>query len=201
MPTGTEKAKRRVERRHHKVDRLPKFLRDQLADRFQQGETYDELVRWLDTKGYKVGRSSIHRWGREFENNLRDLKVLREQAACLVGEMAGKPATELNELAEQTAVQSLLELQMAARRLRVEGGAEDEEVVKRGTALAARAAHALASLGHSASERERVKLEFNKRFAASRKAAAEAAKGALEASGATKESVVEVVDKILGIGG
>lgn len=192
---GKRKPSRRVKRRHHKVDRLPAKVRDELARRFQSGETYSDLVAWLETKGHKVGRSSVHRWGSRFQRQLEKLRTWREAAQTIVADLAGKPATELNEAAEQTAVQmlfeSLIDLQEAG-----EGG---PDLPKRAAVLSS-LSHALSGLGYSAANRERLKLAFARELDRDKADAAKAAAGALESAGAPKEKVSEVVDRILGIG-
>ena len=207
----SENAKtRRVERRHHKVDRLPRRLRDELARRFQAGETYDGLVTWLASEGHEVGRSSVHRWGSRFQRHLEKLRAWREAAQTVVADLEGKPATELNEAAEQTAVQmifeALVDLQETAEApaaAKGEGGGEApaRPDLKRRAATLSSLAHALSGLGYSAANRERLKLAFAREFQADKQAAAETASKALQSAGAASETVTEVVDRILGIGG
>jgi len=194
-PAGS---RRRIERRHHKVDRLPRAVRDELARRFQAGETYDELVAWLEAKGHAVGRSSVHRWGSRFQRNLEKLRTWREAAQTIVADLAGKPATELNEAAEQTAVQMLFESLVDLQEAPPEDG-EGPDLKKRAAVLSS-LSHALTGLGYSAANRERLKLAFARGFEGEKKAAAKAAESALETAGAPKEKVTEVVDRILGIG-
>lgn len=186
-------AKRQIERTHHKVDRLPRKVRDELARRFQAGETYDALVAWLSGEGHEVGRSSVHRWGSRFQRHLEKLRAWREAAQTVVADAAGKPATELNEAAEQTAVQMVFEALLDLQ----ETAAEDPK--KRAATLSS-LAHALSGLGYSAANRERLKLAFAREFQADKKAAAESASTALKAAGAESETVTQVVDRILGIG-
>lgn len=199
---------RRVERRHHKVDRLPAAVRDELARRFQAGETYEALVAYLASKGHAVGRSSVHRWGSQFQRRLERLRALREQAQGLVAEVQGKPATELNEVAEQTAVQMMFEYLLelaelpAAGAEGAAGGAEAEARpdVEARSGILARVGRALSDLGRSASGREALKLAFRREFEQAKTEAADTAKAALEQAGASTESVAAVVDRILGIG-
>jgi len=206
----SENAKtRQVERRHHKVDRLPREIRDELARRFQAGETYDRLVAWLAAEGHQVGRSSVHRWGSRFQRHLEKLRAWREAAQTVVADLEGKPATELNEAAEQTAVQmifeALVDLQEAATAEPAAAdagglGGPPADIKKRAATLSS-LAHALSGLGYSAANRERLKLAFAREFQADKEAAAKTATEALRAAGAERETVTQVVDRILGIGG
>jgi len=192
---------RRVERRHHKAEALPREVRDELAKRFQAGETYDALVAWLQSKGHEIGRSSVHRWGAQFQRDLERLRTVREAMQTLVADVAGKPATELNEVAEQMAVQFLLELVLDLNRAGAGEGDEAAPDLAKRTKILSSAAHALANLGDSATGRERLKAAFAKQFAVQKEAVAGDAKKVLQAAGATKEAVSEVVDKILHLGG
>ena len=185
---------RRIERRHHKVDRLPRAVRDELARRFQSGETYDELVRWLESKGHAVGRSSVHRWGSQFQRSLERLRTWREAAQTIVADLKGKPATELNEAAEQTAVQMLFESLVNLQEAPSEDG-EGPDLKKRAAILSS-LSHALTGLGYSAANRERLKLAFRKEFAEEAVKKVEAAVGDAKVKG---KSVVETVREALRI--
>jgi hypothetical protein len=195
-PKPPNPRRRRIERRHHKAEKLPREVRDELAKRFQAGETYDRLVAWLAEKGYTIGRSSVHRWGARFQKHLEKLRAWREAAQTIVADLSGKPATELNEAAEQSAVQLLFELVID---LQSAGAGESDEApldLKHRSEILSTAAHALANLGHSAAGRERLKIAFKKEFAL------EAAKKIADAVGDAKvggRSVVETVREALGI--
>jgi len=193
-------AKRQIRRRHFKADSLPKKLKDELCRKFQAGVPYLELEAWLREEGHPIGHSSVQRWGAPFQAVLEKVALCREGAQTIVGLMAGKPATELNEATEQIAVQMLMEVLVSiSQSADAEVAGEPKDLSKRAGMLA-KISSALSGLGHSASYRERTKVVFQERIAPARKAAADAAKKALEKSGATKESVTQVVDKILGIG-
>jgi len=194
------KATRHVERRHHKVDRLPAKTRDELARRFQAGETYDALVAWLASEGHEVGRSSVHRWGSRFQRHLEKLRAWREAAQTIVADLQGKPATQLNEAAEQTAVQMLFEALVDLQEARAEGegdGAGGAPNLKNRASILASLSHALSGLGYSAANRERLKLAFRKELAEEAVAKVEAAVGDAEVGGKT---VVDTVREALGIG-
>lgn len=200
MSQAGDKPKRRIERRHHKADALPPALRDELARKFQAGETYEAIAGWLQDEGHPISRSSVHRWGSQFQRQLEKLRAWREGATTIVGAVQGKPATELSEAAEQVAVQMLMEL-LITLGSETENDVTDEkpDLAKRAGILG-KVSASLASLGYTGSYREKVKVLFAERIAPAKEAAAAAAKTALEKSGATKESVTQVVDKILGIG-
>ena len=191
------------------MDRLPRKLRDELARRFQAGETYDALVAWLAAEGHEVGRSSVHRWGSRFQRHLEKLRAWREAAQTVVADLAGKPATELNEAAEQTAVQMIFEALVDLQEEPGQGEAESPGAagdagaaaakpdLKRRASTLSTLAHALSGLGYSAANRERLKLAFAKEFAEQAVAKVEAAVGDAKVGGV---SVVETVREALGIG-
>jgi len=191
-----KKPKRRIERRHHKVDKLPPALRDELARKFQAGETYEEIAGWLQDEGHPISRSSIHRWGVPFERQLEKLRAWREGAATIVGAVQGKPATELSEAAEQVAVQQLMELLItlgSEADAEIEG--EPKDLAKRAGILG-KVSASLSSLGYTGSYREKVKLNFQKAFAeaAAKKVAAVVGDAKVEG-----KSVVETVREALGL--
>jgi hypothetical protein len=191
-----DKPKRRIERRHHKVDKLPPALRDELARKFQAGETYENIAGWLQDEGHPISRSSIHRWGVPFERQLEKLKAWRDGATTIVGAVQGKPATELSEAAEQIAVQQLMELLIllgSESENEIEG--EPRDLAKQANILG-KVSASLSSLGYTGSYREKVKLGFQKAFAE------EAAKKVAAAVGDAKvegKSVVETVREALGL--
>lgn len=189
--------RRRIERRHHKVDRLPPALRDELARRFQAGETYEALAGWLQDEGYPVGRSSVHRWGARFQRHLERLRAWREGAATIVAGLAGKPATELNEAAEQTAVQMLFEALIDLGGAAAGEDGEDAPTLAKRAAILSQVSHALSGLGYSSANRERLKLAFEKEFA--ERAVAKVAEKVGDAKTEGGKSVVQTVREALGI--
>jgi hypothetical protein len=193
MLDGTVKISiRKVERRHHKVDALPREVRDELVQRFMAGETYDHLARWLADLGHKIGRSSVHRWGKPFEKQLQmrllKIEAYREGSAKIVAGLKDIPGTQLNEAAEQSITQMLLEAQIDLDEAALD--------VEKRTKVLSQLAHALTGLGYSAATRERLKLAFRKEWAG------EAARKVATAVGDAKvdgRSVVATVREALGL--
>jgi len=75
---------------------------------------YQELTDWLDEQGFSISRSSLHRYGQKFEDQLHELKLATEQARA-IAENAGDDENALGDaltrLAQQKAFKVLLELQ------------------------------------------------------------------------------------------
>lgn len=47
---------------------------------------YEKLEEWLKSQGHPRGKSSIHRYGEQFEERIRSLKLATEQARAIVAE-------------------------------------------------------------------------------------------------------------------
>lgn len=75
---------------------------------------YEALSEALKEKGYSISKSSIHRYGKEFEENLAAIKLATEQAKAIV-ESSEDDAGNMNEallrLVQQKAFQVLTKLE------------------------------------------------------------------------------------------
>lgn len=77
------------------ISMLPKDLRDELDKRLVQGgfANYDELTVWLNERlathelELSVSRSTVHRYGHQFEQSLASLKESTEMARFLATEL------------------------------------------------------------------------------------------------------------------
>lgn len=47
---------------------------------------YEKLEEWLTSEGHPRGKSSIHRYGSDFESRIKSLKLVTEQARAIVAE-------------------------------------------------------------------------------------------------------------------
>jgi hypothetical protein len=67
------------------VELLPEEIRQELEKRLIQGgfAGYANLAEWLAENGYEISRSSVHRYGKKFEDKLRALKVATDQAKAI----------------------------------------------------------------------------------------------------------------------
>ena len=79
--------------RRSKIAALPKAVKEWLDATLVEGNFsgYEALEADLKARGYDIGKSSIHRYGSQFEAKLGALKVASEQARAIV---AGAPDDE-----------------------------------------------------------------------------------------------------------
>lgn len=68
-----------------KVISLPEKVRAELDKKLiKKGfGGYTELASWLAEQGFEISRSSLHRYGREFEDKLAAIKIATEQARAI----------------------------------------------------------------------------------------------------------------------
>jgi len=67
---------------------LPETLKAELDRRLVASgfAGYEQLSAWLAEHGQSIGKSSIHRYGEQFEQRIRSLKLVTEQARAIVAE-------------------------------------------------------------------------------------------------------------------
>jgi hypothetical protein len=67
------------------VELLPEEIRQELEQKLIQGgfSGYVALAEWLRSLGYEISKSSVHRYGKNFEDRLRALKVATDQAKAI----------------------------------------------------------------------------------------------------------------------
>jgi len=67
------------------VSQLPEGVRQELEQRLVRGgfAGYEQLAEWLGVQGFEISKSSIHRYGQQFESRLRALKVATDQAKAI----------------------------------------------------------------------------------------------------------------------
>ncbi|MHB1333403.1 MAG: DUF3486 family protein [Sulfuriferula sp.] len=68
------------------VETLPKAVKVWLDHALIEGSFsgYEKLAAELKRRGYDLGKSSIHRYGQEFEQRLQTLRIASEQAKAIV---------------------------------------------------------------------------------------------------------------------
>lgn len=108
--SDAKKQPRKVERRHHKAERLPESVLTDLNDRLKRGETYEHVEAWLVGLGYPIGKSSIHRyhrWMREGLTAVRDRAIIAEK---IVEANADRDPTTVQNATYQLAMQEVMSL-------------------------------------------------------------------------------------------
>lgn len=70
----------------HKVTTFPKAVRDWLDQALEEGNFsgYDQLAAELEKRGYKVGKSSLQRYGSQLEQTVALARATVEQAKAVV---------------------------------------------------------------------------------------------------------------------
>jgi len=65
---------------------LPEDVREQLEDRLVGSafSNYVGLAEWLESQGYKISKSSLHRYGSDFQSSLEGLHIATKQAQAIV---------------------------------------------------------------------------------------------------------------------
>lgn len=143
------------------------------------GITYDDVVGWLNERGYQISRSAVGRYGKDFMARLENLKVVEEKAKAIVSEVGDALAME--EAAAKIFTQKVLE-----HLLQI----DDLSGQKFGSLMAA-----FAKLQASSATRERLKADVDKKAS---KAAGEVKK-LVEKGGLSKDAVEAIEREILGI--
>ena len=71
-----------------KVGLLPDRVREDLEHRLIRGgfSGYRELSAWLGEQGFEISKSSLHSWGRDFEERVGALKRITAQARAIITE-------------------------------------------------------------------------------------------------------------------
>ena len=141
---------------------------------------YEALSEALEDKGFSISKSSIHRYGKEFEDNLAALKLATEQAKAIV-ESSPDDEGNMNEalirLVQQKSFQVLTKLE-----------AGDDK--------------ALTNIGHMVSSLTKSSVAV-KKYAAEVKTrtiqAAEAVEKVAKKGGLSEEAVQVIRSQILGI--
>jgi hypothetical protein len=166
-------------RRHSKFFSFPAEIQQQIKDLIlEPSATYEDVVLFLDSKGYKWSTSSVERFSKWFITEIRQIEILREQAGMLLNEP--DKAMQLEKLTSQ----------MITMRLAVAMQTESFDVLKH-----AKMIDAFAKLQQSSMKREQWGVEIRDKIAA----AAGKVEKIGKAKGLTKETVELIKKQILGI--
>lgn len=168
-------------RSHSKIAKaLSPGDRDEINKRLATpGVTYDDIVEWLDGKGYKISRSAVGRYGKDFLSKLERIHEVEQKARAIVAEAGdGLPMEEaVSKVFTEKVLSHLLEL-------------DDLSGQKFGSLMMA-----FAKLQSSSTQRERLKTEHQKKA----KAAAESVKEKAKKGGLSEEAIKKIEEDILGI--
>jgi hypothetical protein len=166
-------------RRHSRIEKeLPPEIREQVDALLIQGETYETISDFLKAKGYDISRSSIGRYGKEFLQLVREIKILEDQAKAIVSDTG--EGLLLEEAASKLFSKNIL-------KMLLEGNTDIKEIPK--------IISGFARLQASSISREKFKAEISDKV---KKAAKDVSKVAKK-RGLSPEAVKEIEEKILGI--
>lgn len=173
-----------------KVTQLPDDVRRQLdAELVKRGFSgYDALETWLHGIGISIGKSSIHRYGKNLERKLAAIKASTEAARLI--------AAEAPDDADQRsgAVMSMLQTEIFEMLVDLQDASEEDDPVKRAKVLSSLAKN-IASLTRASVHQKRHEIEIRaKAEATADKVARLAKKGGLSAA-----TVDNIKREILGI--
>jgi hypothetical protein len=102
-----------------KVTQLPKEVKAWLDQALIENNFsgYEQLEKELVARGCVIGKSSIHRYGQEFEDRLRAVKLATEQATAIAAaspDDGGAMNDALIRLVQEKAFQALLKMEEGA---------------------------------------------------------------------------------------
>lgn len=103
--------------RRSKVKSLPKNVREALDEKLvEEGfQNYEDLADWLAEQGYDISKSSVHRYGQEFEDRLEALRIATAQAREIteqVGDDEGALGDALTAVVQEKAFGLLTSMEM-----------------------------------------------------------------------------------------
>lgn len=170
--------------RRSKIDGLPKAVKEWLDAALVDGNFsgYEQLESELKTRGFDIGKSSIHRYGSAFEQRLATLKLASEQARAIVTaapDDEGAVSEALMRLVQEKLFQVMLDCQV------------DPDKPLSITSVA----KAVAELSRATVTQKKWQEEVRARAAA----AADAAERIAKKGGLSANSVAEIRRSILGI--
>jgi hypothetical protein len=167
-------------RRHGRIqDELPVEIREQV-DRLivEGGCTYDDIKAFLDEAGYDISRSAIGRYGKEFLDSYRRLRVIEDKSRALISEVGDGLVLEeaTSKILMQRALECLLDGDLDAK--------ESASLMK-----------GVAQLQSSSVQREKLKKELRGKV---EQTAGEIA-AAARSGGLSEDLIRQIEEQVLGI--
>lgn len=172
-----------TKRSHSKVAKLPDEIRAAVDRKIMAGVEYQEIADYINAMGTNISRSSVNRYGQKFMDKMERLRLAREQAKIVVETAKDGPALEMVEAANQMAVQVILERLIDMGDIKE---AKSTEVLK-----------ALALLERSATQREKLMLDYNRAFDAAAKQIKDGLQKELERQPELLGKLLTMVDAVL----
>ena len=107
-------------RRHSKVEtELSPEIKTQVDRLLIENATYEEIAEFLKTKGHDISKSSIGRYGKEFLNVYKRLRMIEDQSKTLVSEAGSGMVLEeaASKIFSQQIIEMLLDAGMEPKNL------------------------------------------------------------------------------------
>lgn len=166
---------------------LPQPVRDELNRRLVENRFsgYEDLARWLAQQGFQIKRSSLQRYGHQFERKLEAISLASQQARAVVA------ASPDREGAMGDALVRLVQQEIFALLVECKGAIENQDLAK--------IARAVADLGRTTVRQREWREEIVRRLEAQRKAAGEKVTELTKAGGLSPDAAREIRDILLGI--
>ena len=166
-----------------KVHDLPAAVKQWLDDALVEGNFsgYEALAEELKSRGCEVSKSSLHRYGQQFEERLAALKLATEQARAVV---AASPDDDdaMNQALIRVTQEKLFTLMM---NMQIDPKTVDIAKITR----------SIADLARSSTDAKKYAREVREKA----KAAAEEVANTVKSAGLTDEAAEAIRAKILGI--
>ncbi len=173
-----------------KVALLPKRVRRDFESRLIQGafSGYEALSDWLETQGYEISKSVLHKHGQKLKRRLEAIKA-STQAAQLLAESVPDEAGALS-----SAVLNLVQTEMFDLLVNLQE-ADDADDAGARVKLLGNAAHAMADLARASLKQKEWAGQVRERT----EAAAAAVEKITRKGGLSAEAANEIRREILGI--
>jgi len=164
------------------VSALPKEVKEWLDKALIDGNFsgYEALEDELRERGYAISKSSIHRYGKEFEARIAALKIATEQAKAIsesIPDDAGAMNDALIRLVQQKAFDVLMDLE------------------KKGDANIKDVSIAIARLSRASVQQKKWMAEAREKA----KSAADAIKKTAQKGGLSEDVIKQIEEQVLGI--
>jgi hypothetical protein len=170
--------------RRSKVEGLPADVKAWLDQALVQNNfsQYELLSAELAKRGYEIGKSGLHRYGKEFSERLKALRVVTEQARAVV------EASPDEDGAVNDALVRLTQEKMFGILMELNVDPDEVDIVK--------LTRAIAELGKASVAQKRWQTEARKQALSD---AASVAGAAARSAGLTDEAAAQIQQRILGV--
>lgn len=177
----------------NKVYDLPPEIREALNERLVSTgfQNYGELAEWLEKQGHKISKSSVHRYGKDLQEEFEDAMGSVRRTTEMAKAMADAVEDDEGNLIDATArmvQEHLLRISLEFRKMEMEPDAAAHHLGK--------VSKALDSLGRLSITQKKYAQAVRRDIA---REAADAAEGAMANQGMSREAIDSIKRDILGI--